>query len=247
MSADAWGRISDIRPGEDAGRGLCLVLDVDWACDAVLESAIDTVEAAGIRATWFATHETPLLDRIRANSGFELGIHPNFGDLLAGDDRNGATAGEVLDRMLAVVPEARSVRSHSLVHGTRIGDLFASRGLTHDANDFIPASSGMELHAWRAVNGMVRVPFLWEDDFACADPSLGAVEALAARPGLRVFAFHPIHLALNTESLARYEATRGLHRDPAALARHRFDGVGTASWLAALLAATSTAGMAAPR
>lgn len=73
-----------------------LTFDIDWAHDDVLNDTIDLVEDAGVAATWFVTHDTPVLDKLRANSKFELGIHPNFNFLLEGDDRNGSNAREGL-------------------------------------------------------------------------------------------------------------------------------------------------------
>lgn len=55
-----------------------LTLDVDWAHDVVLSHCINIVEGSGVPATWFITHYTPLLERLRENKNFELGIHPNF-------------------------------------------------------------------------------------------------------------------------------------------------------------------------
>lgn len=57
--------------------------DIDWACDEVLSDTIDIIEAAGVSATFFVTHQTTLLERLRANSAIELGVHPNFNTLLS--------------------------------------------------------------------------------------------------------------------------------------------------------------------
>jgi hypothetical protein len=64
-------------------------------------------------------------------------------------------------------------------------------------------------------NGMIRVPYCWEDDIFCTYRERGVPEpdvtASAQRSGLRVFDFHPIHIFLNTESMKRYEQTRSVH------------------------------------
>ncbi len=62
-----------------------LTFDVDWACDEVFADTIDLVEQADVCATWFITHGTPLLERLRENPKFGLGIHPNFNNILAGN------------------------------------------------------------------------------------------------------------------------------------------------------------------
>lgn len=218
-----FGKIAEIRPEiPDTWQDrIFLTFDIDWACDAVLADAIDLVEAAGVPATWFVTHSTPLLVRLRANDKFELGIHPNFNFLLEGDPRNGANAAEVVDRMLELVPQARSVRSHSMTQSSRLLQLFKDRKLTHDANHFIPEHSGIELRPWLHWNGLIKVPYCWEDDAHCMHDQYSDVESMSKRSGIRVLDFHPIHVYLNTERMERYESTRSIHHLPEKLLAHR--------------------------
>ena len=216
-------------------KSLFLTFDVDWACDAVLANTIDLVEEADVAATWFVTHDTSLLKRLRANPKFELGIHPNFNFLLNSDARNGRTAEEVVSRLLAVVPEAKSVRSHSMAQNSNILQIFVENGLTHDANHFIPEQAGIELRPWQLWNGLIKVPYFWEDDLACIYTKNTPIKDLTKRSGLKVFDFHPIHVYLNTVNLERYERTRKIHCDPVALTKHRYGGEGTRSALETLL------------
>ncbi len=97
---------------------LFLTFDLDWAHDDVIGDVIDLVESVDISATWFITHRSKALDRLRANPNFAIGIHPNFNPLLLGDTTNGTIATEVLKRIKAIVPEATSVRSHSTKCGS---------------------------------------------------------------------------------------------------------------------------------
>lgn len=234
-------RLVDIRPEDPrTWQGKIFVtIDVDWAHDDVLADSIDLLDRSGASATWFITHDTPLLDRLRANPNYELGIHPNFNRLLAGDFRNGRSAEEVISQLMQLVPEARSVRSHSMTQSTGLLQAFVSAGLTHDANHFIPASSGIQLKPWLLWNGMIRVPYCWEDDVFCTYRERGVPEPdaidVVQHDGLAVIDFHPIHLFLNTETMARYEQTRDAHQSPDALMEHRYTGFGTRSRLLELL------------
>lgn len=228
-----WQTISQCGPDLSAADVIVLSLDIDWACDEVLADSIDLVEGVGAPATWFVTHDTPLLERLRANHNFELGIHPNFNPLLDGNCKG---AEQVIDEILAIVPEAVSVRSHSMVQSSRLLELFRSKGLRFDCNHFIPEQSGIMLKPWRLWNGMIKVPHFWEDDAACIYEAGAAVRDLVGRDGLKVFDFHPIHVFLNTEDLARYEQTRSLHSAATKLVRHRFPGVGTRTQFLDLLA-----------
>lgn len=193
-----------------------LTIDIDWVHDDILKDSIDLIEKYDVAATWFVTHDTPLLARLRENPKFELGIHPNFNFLLHHDTRNGKDADEVLDKLLAIVPEARSIRSHSTTQSSYLLDLFVQKGLSHECNSFIPAQSGMQLRPWQLYSGLIRIPYFWEDDVHCLYPENERyhIAELTAAPGLKVFDFHPIHIFMNTEHLDRYERTRQLQHAP---------------------------------
>jgi len=45
-------------------------------------------------------------------------------------------------------------------------------------------------------------------------------------PGLKVFAFHPVHVFLNTPTIEFYERNKPHYDDPAALRAARHDGMG---------------------
>ncbi len=209
-----------------------LTLDIDWAHDDILLDAIELVEAHQVPATWFVTHDTPLLSRLKSNPNFELGIHPNFNFLLEGDTCSGKNALDVLDRLLAIVPEAKCVRSHSTTQSSGLLDLFRRKGLTHECNSFIPVQSNIELKPWSLWSDITCVPYCWEDDVAClyGPDNTFPMSQLVGLPGIKVFDFHPIHIFLNTEHMDRYEKTRVLHHSPPELKAHRYEGEGTRTW-----------------
>jgi len=214
-----------------------LTFDLDWVADEVLAEVLDLVEGLGVAATWFVTHDTPLLERMRANPRFELGIHPNFNGLL-GVGQGPTPAGgarEVLDDLLRVVPEAVSTRSHSMTQGSHLLEACLERGLTHDCNHFVPYESRIPLRPWRHWNGQVKVPYCWEDDVrAIVEDGLDPAPLLAAE-GLKVVDFHPIHVFLNMATLELYESTRSLHREAARLRERRHPGRGTQTFLTELV------------
>ena len=135
-----------------------ITLDVDWAHDDVVGFAIGIVEDAGIQATWLITHESRWIDRLRQNPLFELGIHPNFNALLAGETGTPSTFEEVVRELLEIASHARSVRSHSLTCSSRLSDSFVELGLTHDLNSYIPKRAVSAISPWKLANGQVRVP-----------------------------------------------------------------------------------------
>lgn len=216
-----------------------LTFDIDWAHDEVLSDCIDLVERADVFATWFVTHETPLLDRLRSNPKFEIGIHPNFNFLFQLNNQCGNDAQEVIERTLVLAPQATAIRSHHMTQSSALLNLFAKNGLTHDCNHFIPITSGLDIKPWKLWNGMTRVPYSWEDDIMCIysqEESLPEMkEIIQNSNSLLVFDFHPIHVFLNTEHLDRYERTRPLHQLPSDLYLNRNRGAGARTLLMSLM------------
>lgn len=206
-------------------RKIFLTFDIDWASDEVLEYTIDFLEQEEVAATFFVTHETHLLERLRKNSLFELGLHPNFQKLLSGDTESAME--EIFEQCHSIVSEAKSIRSHSLVQSSPLLDLFYQKGIRYDVNMFIPYEAKIFLKPFRHFNGILRVPYYFEDDVHClmvrrSEDKSWNVKKLLQFLGIKVFNFHPIHLYLNTENLSRYEASRMFHQDVFQLDRFRF-------------------------
>lgn len=236
-----FSTISKIDPEDRStwANKLFLTFDVDWAHDDVLLDSVDLINESGAAATWFVTHATPVLNDIRALQSQELGLHPNFNPLLDGVSSNSQNAEMIVKALLYIVPEAKSIRSHSMTQSSRLLDLFQTSGLTHEVNHFIPHHAGFELKPWLLWNQLCKVPYFWEDDVHVLYDSIGIAQRdpaeLATAGGLKVFDFHPIHVFLNTESLERYERTRALHHNPKELIKHRYEGYGTRNRLIELL------------
>lgn len=230
--------ISQIDPGnpESWRDSVFITIDIDWCHDDVLTCAIELLERANTSATWFVTHETPLLERLRANPKFELGIHPNFNRLLAGLAEPPETAASVIDSILQIVPEAKAVRSHSMTQNSQLLNLFKERGLMFDCNHFIPHQANYQLTPFRIWNGLIKIPYFWEDDLHCIDKIDFNPSQWLKCDSLNVFDFHPIHLFLNTHDLELYEATRDLHYQPALLkSRANTQQEGAREWLFTLI------------
>src|ERR1017187_7044133 len=109
---------------------VALTLDIDWAPDFVIDFAADLLIRRRVKATWFVTHSSPAVDRLRDHPElFELGIHPNF---LPGSSQ-GKTVAEVLSFCRACVPEARSMRTHALVQSSGLlGDVMCQGWIERD-------------------------------------------------------------------------------------------------------------------
>ncbi len=203
-----------------------ITIDMDWAADKIIIDTIKLIENVNVSVTWFVTHKTPVLERMRDNNKFELGIHPNFNFLLNGGSKANEDCEQVIDDILEVVPEANSIRCHSMTQSSVLQDLFISKELKYDCNHFIPEQANIKLKPWRLWNDLIKVPYFWEDDISCIYKNNAPIEDLVIRSGLKVFDFHPIHIFLNTENLKRYDQTRSIHQKPEELIKHRFSGFG---------------------
>ena len=135
---------------------------------------------------------------LKDNKNIELGIHPNFNFLLNGDFRNGRNAEEIVDRLLEIVPNANCVRSHAMTQSSGLLELFYNKGLTHDCNHFIPEQTEIILKPWSIWNGLIKVPYFWEDDINCVSENRTAINDLVNRKGIKVFDFHQIKGKSNT-------------------------------------------------
>jgi hypothetical protein len=219
-----------------------LTLDLDWAPDFAIEDAARLLIQHRVCATWFVTHATPALALLRANADlFELGIHPNF---LPGSS-HGATPEAVIDHCLALVPEARAVRTHALVQSTPLLAQMVQRSAIR-VDVSLLHQRGVGLRGFELPVGgarLLRLPYFWEDDVEMDEPQpRWRVADLPPDDGLRILDFHPIHVALNSASMAPYAAlkqqTPRLHETTRAeCQRHANTGSGTGTLFRALVEA----------
>jgi hypothetical protein len=213
-----------------------LTFDIDWASDFVLSDTINLLETYDVKATFFATHETPILETIRKNPNFEIGIHPNFDDLLLTSEHRLDNATDRLREILKIVPEAQSMRSHSTTNSSRILEIASDFGIKFDCNYLIPYQSNIVVTPWRLWNKLVRAPYIYEDDvsmlYGLPEQSMKMV---TERQGLRVFNFHPIHVYLNSKTLGNYDTSRSVQRDEKKLRLFKEEGRGTREKLTELL------------
>lgn len=187
-----------------------LTFDMDWANDSVLRYFHSMICELGIRGTLYTTHHTPMLEEIRANNLLELGIHPNFNKLLENTDTKTANIQTKIKELLEIVPEAVSVRSHSLTQSSIMSKYFSSYGLKYELNVFFPVSNHTYINSYRDVWGMIQVPFIFEDDIYLMSDNKHDIEWFLGQSfhAPRVFNFHPIHLFLNTDTMERYENSK---------------------------------------
>lgn len=221
-----------------------ITFDVDWAPEWAIALCADLCAKHGTKATFFATHQSAVLRELAADARFEVGIHPNF----LPNSTQGESPESIMSECLSFAPDARSMRTHSLVQSSPIFDMVGSHfsQIQTDMSLLLPFHAQLQpVDYFVGAKGrrMVRLPYHWEDDMVAAWPGWDWAATPAIAPGLAALNFHPILVALNTASLSSYrdlkrnltgrhltEATRD---DVAPLVQ---DGPGTRSYLSGLLA-----------
>ena len=211
---------------ENWRNNIFLTFDLDWVNDPILLEIIEFVEKFNVKATWFITHKTKLLDKLRENPNFELGIHPNFNQIVKGEHFHKINFEKIVDDLLVIVPEAVSVRSHCLFQSSTIMDLFAKKKLKYDCNDYISYDSGIILKPWRIWNNIIKVPHLYEDDIFLMSKNKPNLSDILLNKGLKVFNFHPIHIYLNSENIHRYQNNKNKLNFQNKVVKLKFQGYG---------------------
>ena len=174
-----------------------LTFDIDWAPDEVVQHCLDILGEADVRATFFATHRSKLIDTIES-FGHELGIHPNFMPNFHG---KGKPYRETIDELMAIFPQARGVRFHSLGYSAPVLDYCFQSGIKYDSSVFLP----FQAQPYLEYTGIRRIPFIESDLQTVIDQSGFAKTNLLADSSLPfVYVFHPIHVFLNTYSMNHY-------------------------------------------
>lgn len=187
-----------------------ITFDIDWAPDWSIALCRDLCAKYGVQATFFATHDSGVVMELRGDTNFEVGIHPNF---MAGSTHGGSFE-EVMDHCLRIVPNAEAMRTHGLYQSTPIFmKLLKHYPRIHtDVSLFLPQHLGLCAVFWHldeSLPPLTRLPYFWEDDIAASNPYWCWDGEIPQSEGLRIFNFHPIHVALNTGSMVGYRRVKG--------------------------------------
>lgn len=183
-----------------------ITLDIDWAPDFAIDYVAEILAKAGVRATWFVTHPSMAIERLRERGDlFELGIHPNF----LSNSTQGRDESAVLRYCMKLVPKARSMRTHGLFQTSNLLERIVNESpIETDVSLFLPHAKNLEpvMYYWPREQKLLRLPYFWEDDFESVRPSpCWSLEPyLEYGPGLKIFGFHPLHVYVNSASLEPY-------------------------------------------
>ena len=183
-----------------------LTFDVDWAPDFVIDFVAERLIASQVRSTWFVTHISPAIERLRQYPElFELGIHPNF----LPNSTHGTSIDGILSHCMDLVPEATSMRTHGLAWSSQIfARILQDTPIEVDVSIFLPYQNHVTPVLFRyGDQALWRIPYFWEDDIEMYNPvpEWSLAKLTRSIVGLRIFDFHPIHLYLNSADMTAYE------------------------------------------
>lgn len=191
--------------------------DIDWAPEEVIADTLDLFSKYNVRCTFFCTHESNVINSIRSDKSFELGIHPNF--LLLMNNKEGSI-NEAFEEVLNIVPDAKGMRSHSLVQSTPLMGVLKEYGLKYEANSLLPYKEDITpIKLW---NEVVKVMHNFEDDIHFMyNHSFEDTIINKYADKLNVYCMHPIHIFLNTDKQSTYNRAKKHYHDPKELIKYR--------------------------
>jgi hypothetical protein len=180
--------------------------DQDWAPEWANQIFIDEVSRVRVPMHIFRTNASPVIDE-SVNAGIlTQGWHPNF----KANSTHGDSISNIISHMHSIAPASRTVRAHSYFETSEIwdclyraGQIVESHGVTDMEINVVPL---------RMASRMIRLPVFFEDDvFFRNEPdelNLSFLKQRLLTPGLKLLDFHPIHIAMNTSSIAHYESVK---------------------------------------
>ena len=232
-----------------AQRPCVITLDIDWAPDFVINSVANLLVKKNVCATWFVTHQSPAIERLRTFPNlFELGIHPNF----MKESTHGSTLESVLRYCAELVPDALSMRTHGLFQSTEIfAKVLECTNIRVDVSLFLPQSQTPDpVDFWWNQKSLLRIPYVWEDDFEMERPDPcwdhKFLDATVGNSPI-VMDFHPVHIYLNSKDMRNYRAIKANMTDlsaalPAAMDPYVGTGEGTGRMFSSLVRVLSVTG-----
>lgn len=182
-----------------------ITLDVDWAQDWMIEHVANILIDKQIKATWFITHDSPAIQNLKKYPKlFELGIHPNFD----ADTTQGKNIEDIIVHLMSIAGNPESVRMHRYSHSEPLLHTLRKFDFLYDSTMLCPYVPLLYPHRLYFEDGtyIIRLPAYFEDyqELLQPDKSFDSTLPKFNLNGMKVMIFHPIHIALNTNSIYDY-------------------------------------------
>ncbi len=184
---------------------IILTFDMDWAPDWIMEDIADRLIKKEIPSTWLVTHETPFIKKLlKYPSLFDIGYHPDF----LRNSIEKKSVDSIMKKMKSIIPRRNIIRTHCLYQYTDLlRYLCTDHDIRVDLSVYLHLTQDIRSHFLNCKDGkkLLRIPTFFEDDlFFGENTDWGIKELGIEREGLKVFNFHPIHIALNSKDYRGY-------------------------------------------
>jgi hypothetical protein len=188
---------------------IVITFDVDWAPDFVIRRVANILIEKEIKATWFITHDSPVIRELFEYPDlFEIGIHPNF----MPETTQGKNYHDVMEHLMKIVPHAKSVRTHGLFQSSNIMKMMAvDFDLENDVSIYLrEVPRILPFEAYYDDKILLRIPYFWTEDGEMykPNPSFLLHDKRLDLLGLKIFAFHPVHVYLNSRDMNNYNSLK---------------------------------------
>jgi len=233
---------SDLLNSSNLTNKIVLSFDLDWASDEVIDYTYQKVKKAGVKATFFVTHPTPMIEKFTNDPKVQLGLHPNFNSFFSSEEKESVKESfEYLSNLKrSLLPSTKIIRSHSLTTSSLLLSQFWELGFEISSNYAMYGQSG--ICPFHHPSGMVEMPIFFGDDGYISFknskylPSFSDEYLLESDfIGFRNFNFHPIHVALNTISIKQYNESRPYHDNFGRIIKEKHIGDGVEKFLEKLI------------
>ena len=205
---------------------IALTFDTDWVDEEILKVLADRLIDLNLKATFFVTGNYKCLN----HKLFEVNPHVNF---------NG-TYDHYRTEFLKIkkfTPAALAVRNHSLYFHERLRPVLKDLKVKYSSNVFLPLVN--DLKPIYIGKDLYELPIYFLDYWYLETFATKANFKLSAlnlkQNGLKVFDFHPIHLALNTPGIKFYNLNKKYYKNPTKIFEKKFKGEGIANLFDSLL------------
>lgn len=215
---------------------IAISLDIDWAPDACIEYTCDLLKKNGLKATFFATHQSPVIRELIKDNDFEVCPHPNYYSLFG--DKPERTFEEITDECMQWFPDSKGVRTHGLLTGFPILNHYKKLGLKYDASMYVHQNHGIK--PFLIFDDFYRIPHSFEDDVNFALSKNFEFKPEQIQSDLMILDFHPVHIYLNTNSVEHYESAKMHYQSPADLKKRKATTLGTETYFKTLLESCAT-------
>jgi len=214
----------------------CFTSDLDWSPEWAIQEMLRVFDKLEVPLTIFITHHSKVIKKIYGKPGKSqyVGLHPNFFP----KSSHGTNSLDIIEFCQKFWPDAKCFRSHGFFDNSKITKEFYARGFKYDSNLCLflhPCCTPL-----RHSSGLIRFPVFWEDDTHIQKGlplKIDIIKRDVETPGLKIFNFHPLSLAINAPTKEYYAKNKFLlkARSASSWRKYVFDGTGERTFLEELI------------